>query len=164
MAVNTLLVDSTVLIRLVLGKEGADFAINIFSRAEEGVEDIVIPSTALVEALSKTAVAAANGVVGGDVKAGIEALYTNINAREKAVEAIEKLSSYLMFLHKTGRITIYNVSADDIEKAVELMRRNNLNLSDAITLAVAERLRIQKIATFSKKLRQVTGYTFLPSA
>ncbi|BEP17103.1 hypothetical protein PYJP_04550 [Pyrofollis japonicus] len=164
MPANTLLIDSTVLIRLVLGKEGADFAINVFSRAEEGVEDVVIPSTALVEALSKAAVAAASSVVGGDVKEGIEALYTNINAREKAVDVMEKLLSYIMFLHKTGRVTIYSVGADDIEHALELMKKNNLNFSDAITLAVAEKLRIQKIATFSKKLRQVTGYTFLPSA
>lgn len=162
--VGPILVDSTVLIRLLLGKTGADFAVNIFSRAEEGSEDLVIPSTAVVEALSKAAVAAASAATGASVAESIEKLASNKDVRAKALEAVEKLTAYLSQLSRTGRLTVYTVGMDDIAKAVELAKKHDLSLSDAITLAVAEKLRIQKIATFSSKLRSIEGYTFMPSS
>jgi len=162
--VGPILVDSTVLIRLLLGKAGADFAVNIFSRAEEGSEDLVIPSTAVLEALSKAAVAAASAATGAGVAESIEKLASEEEVRAKAFEAAEKLSAYLSQLSRTGRLTVYTVSMDDIARAVELAKKHSLSLSDAVTLAVAEKLRIQKIATFSPKLRSIEGYTFMPSS
>ncbi|KSW11987.1 hypothetical protein CF15_04150 [Pyrodictium occultum] len=161
---SPILVDSTVLSRLVLGESGADFAVNIFSRAEEGSDDIVIPSTAVVEALSKTAVAAAAAVTGAGLPESIEKLESSSEVRARALEAVEKLASYIARLARIGRLTVYSVNVEDIARAVELARRHELGLSEAITLAVAERLRIQKIATFSKRLRRVKGYTYMPSS
>ncbi len=164
--VGAILVDSTVLIRLVTGEQGADFAVNLLSRAEEGVEDIVIPSTALYEMLVAAGYAAASAMLKTDgVKEIVEALRKPEN-REAVQEKLRSIAAYFAQMIDTGRIIVYSVTGKDVMAAAEKAAKTGLTLRDALTLVVAERLGIQKIATFSKELREKTrrGYTFLPTS
>ncbi len=157
-----ILVDSTVLIRLALGEEGVEFATNLFSRAERRSEELVIPSIALYEAIEKVLIALISRETGATrVSDAIKSLKDK-TIRAKSYIDLERFVSYFFYLHSTGRIMIYGVQADDIEQSIKIAARYNLPLNDALILAVAEKLRIQKIATFSEELRRISGYQYLP--
>ncbi len=157
------LVDSTVLIRLVTGRQGAEFAVNLFSRAEEGTETLIIPSTALYEALAALTAAALSQETGeADLKVVAEKLASNSDEAREARAKAEKLAAYIARLARTGVVVTYNVTLQDVAEAAERAAKDNICLRDALTLTVAEKLRIPKIATFSPALRQVKGHAILP--
>ncbi len=159
-----ILVDSTVLLRMLLGEEGADFAVNLFSRAEQGLETLVLPSTALLEAVSAGLIASASIETGEDSYEKLaEMLATSIDVHENAFKRVIVLVDYVDRLVMMGRIIPYTVTFDDISQAVRRAEREGLLLKDAIILTVAEKLKIQKIATFSRHLRSIeAGFTVLP--
>ncbi|RUM47477.1 MAG: hypothetical protein DSY37_02330 [Hyperthermus sp.] len=160
-----ILVDSTVLIRLVSGGYGADFAVNLFSRAEEGVEQLIVPSTAVVEALSATIVASVSASKGiTSIEEVAKLLRDSKDVRNEAYQNAARLVSYISQLAQAGRLIVYDVSVSDLADAVERSLKENLSLKDSLTLVIADKLRIQKIASFSKELRTVKGYTILPSS
>jgi len=162
-AAGPVLVDSTVLIRLILGEEGADFAVNLLSRAEQGLETIVLPSTAFLAAVSSALVAAASAESGAETFEESVAKLYDVEVREKAYTRVQPLVDYIDRLVKMGRIIPYNVTVDDISEAYRRASRQGLTLLDAITVVVAEKLKIQKVATFSKRLRVgLQGFTVLP--
>ncbi len=162
--VNLILVDSTVLIRLVTGEQGAEFAVNLFSRVEEGVDQVIIPSTAIIEALTALSIAAISAEYG--IKSVDEALekFSDTNARSKVYEKALQLASYLAQLEYSGKVVVYNVTARDIAEALEKAKKHVLSLSDAITLVIADKLKVQKIASFSPDLRRIGEYIILPSS
>ncbi|GEM_PF-4400935 len=157
-----ILVDSTILIRLALGEEGVEFATNLFSRAERRSEELVIPSIALYEAIEKVLIALTSKETGATTVPDAIKLLRDETIRSRTYTDLEKFVSYFFYLHSTGRIMIYGVQADDVEQGIKIAIKYNLPLNDALTLAVAEKLRIQKIATFSEKLRRISGYQYLP--
>jgi len=162
---SPVLVDGTVLMRLIEGGEGSDFAVNLFSRAESGLETLVTHSLAVSSVVAAIELVNTCSYVGTDLREVLRALSTSEPLRRDAALKVAKVADYLAILVSRGSLTIYSVGALDLAEAARLAAERGLLIGDAVTLIVAEKLGVSKIASFSRalRLRAPRGYTFLPS-
>ncbi|MET1128028.1 MAG: type II toxin-antitoxin system VapC family toxin [Thermoproteota archaeon] len=158
------LVDSTVLVKLALGTRGAEFAVNLFSRIEQGVERAVVTTSAIEEAARIVAIAAASGMLADNVRLEevLSLLNKDAELRKSSYEAPMAIVQYLVRLSRTGRILLYSVSAEDVEEALRLSAETGLRISDSLTAVIARRLGVGKIATFSEELRRLPSFAYIP--
>ncbi|NPA04995.1 MAG: type II toxin-antitoxin system VapC family toxin [Crenarchaeota archaeon] len=156
-------IDSTVFTRLLLGRDGADFAVNLFSRIERGVDTGVTDTLALYEAYAKTIVAA-----GGELAAthnpweAVRLLDSDIVARRMAVDKAVMVASYVEHLVSQGRLLVIPVTMDHLAEALRLSAIYGLRLNEAVHIAAARSARVQKLATFNERMRRVSGIEFIP--
>ncbi len=162
---SPVLVDGTVFLRLLEGGEGADFAVNLFSRAESGLETLVTHSFAVSSVVAAIEVLNTCGYVGTDLRGVLRALSSSEPLRRDAALKVAKLADYIASLAARGSLTVYSVGPGDLADAARLAAERGLLLGDAVTIVVAEKLGVYKIASFSRslRLRAPRGYTFLPS-
>ena len=162
---SPVLVDGTVFLRLVEGGEGADFAVNLFTRAENGLETLVTHSLAVSSLVAAVEVLNTCSHVGTDLRDVLQALSSSEPLRRDAALKIARIADYLAVLASRGSLTVYSVGPLDLAEAARLAAERGLLVGDAVTLVVAEKLGVTKIASFSRslRLRAPRGYTFLPS-
>lgn len=148
------LIDSTVLLRLILGEPGAEFAVNLLARAEQGLESILVTLDAVREALEAGTYAAASSMLDSSdptvlaEKIGVDTI------RAQAYRAVKPLLDYLARLHAAGHLQVYTASLQDLEKAYQAALEKQIPLRDALTLHVAEKMGVQRIASFSPAVRR----------
>lgn len=161
----TVLVDSTVLVKLVLGEPGADFAVNLFTRAEEDAETLIVTTAAIREAFEASVYAAVSSLVDSDDPAVLAEKIGEAEVRSEAYQRARPLVDYIARLARSGKIQVYAVNADDLAEALELAIKESIPLRDALTLYIANKMGVQKIASFSEYVRHKVprNITVIPS-
>jgi predicted nucleic acid-binding protein len=162
---SAVLVDSTIFLRLVLGEPGAEFAANLLARAEEGVEQVVTTTAAIREAFEAAVYAAASSLLDSDDPAVLVDKLKEPDVRAEAYWRARPVLDYIVQLWRTGRIQVYTINGDDMAAALEKAIEEHIPFRDALTLHVAEKVGIQKIASFSEPLRRKAprSLTVLPA-
>ncbi len=160
---SLIFIDSTVFTRLLIGGEGADFAVSLLSRIERGVDTGVTDTLALYEAYAKAIVAAGGELTASpDPMEAVELLDRDVVARRMAVEKASMLASYIDHLVSRGRLLVLPLTLDHLTEALHLSAIYGLRLNEAVHVAAARSVRVQRLATFSERVRRVRGMEFIP--
>ncbi len=158
--------DSTVLTRVVLGGVGSSFAVELFFRAENGEEQLVTDTLAVVEAYHKAVVAVASSLTQLDsYDKVVERLREDEGLRRESTVKAFYLVDYIYSLAGRGHLVVVPVLLEDIREAVGLADENDIPLADAVHVAVALRMGVERIASFSPHVRRVApslGLKVLP--
>jgi len=147
------LVDATALLKLILGEPGAEFVVNLFSRAEKGLEEIIITVDAIRDALQAGVYAAASALLGTSDPIVIAEKMGDPSLRQQVYARIQPLLDYIVQLQATGRLQVYATSLWDMAEAYEIAMRKGIPLRDALTLYIAGKIGVQRIASFSNAVR-----------
>jgi len=148
------LIDSTALLRLMLNEPGAEFVANLLTRAEDGLEEVATTIEAVREALEAGLYAVASALTGSSDPCVLYEKLRQTHIRMQAYSKVQPLLDYLARLAAIGRLHVYTVSIQDVNAAFELALREQIPLRDAVTIHLAEKIGANRIASFSRYIRE----------
>lgn len=155
-------IDSSVFLKLLLDEPGAGAAQELLEAVERG--EILAYTTPLVleEVSFKLLFAAASSVLDTkDIWRIREKLGSDRMIRAECFKALEEFSRYVEHLAARG-LRVEGVFYSDWLKSLSSVKLHGLLPADAFHLAVAERLRVDAIATFDEDFKRASGLRIVP--
>ena len=154
--------DSSIFLKLFLGEDEADKAIEILVNVEKGIDIGYVTPHILEEIAYKLIISKGIKLLGKvsiwDTK---ERLKVDKEFRKEIVRVVKVFTVYIQKLLKGG-LRITAIIEDDYFKSIKFVEKYGLLSSDALIVAVMKRKNINTIATFDKDFTLVEKIKVIP--